>query len=85
MPFAETDDRVKLYYEETGRGTPIIFVHEFAGDTRSWEAQVRYISRRFGAVTAAADDQRARHACVIEAEMKCREAAHGQAHDMRRG
>ena len=51
MPFAETDDRVKLYYEETGRGPPMIFVHEFAGDTRSWEAQVRYFSRRFRCVT----------------------------------
>ncbi|MCH9049719.1 MAG: alpha/beta fold hydrolase [Proteobacteria bacterium] len=47
MPFAETDDRVKLYYEETGRGYPMIFVHEFAGDYRSWQPQVRYFSRRF--------------------------------------
>ncbi len=51
MPFAETDDRVKLYYEETGRGYPMIFVHEFAGDYRSWESQVRYFSRRFRCIT----------------------------------
>jgi pimeloyl-ACP methyl ester carboxylesterase len=47
MPFAQTDDGVKLYYEETGRGYPMVFVHEFAGDYRSWEPQVRYFSRRF--------------------------------------
>lgn len=47
MAFAETDDGVKLYYEESGQGFPMIFVHEFAGDHRSWEPQRRYFSRRF--------------------------------------
>ena len=42
MPHLTTDDGVKLYYEETGSGTPIVFVHEFAGDYRSWEPQVRH-------------------------------------------
>src|SRR5262245_2951308 len=42
-----TDDGVKLYYEEAGAGTPIVFVHEFAGDYRSYEPQVRYFSRRY--------------------------------------
>ncbi len=51
MPFAETDDGVELYYEETGRGTPVIFVHEFAGDCRSWEAQVRAFARRNRCIT----------------------------------
>jgi pimeloyl-ACP methyl ester carboxylesterase len=36
-----------LHYEEAGSGTPIVFVHEFAGDARSWEPQVRYFSRRY--------------------------------------
>src|SRR5204862_7903418 len=36
-----------LYYEEAGAGTPVVFVHEFAGDYRSWEPQVRYFSRRY--------------------------------------
>ena len=26
---------VRLYYEETGRGAPIVFIHEFSGDHRS--------------------------------------------------
>ena len=47
MPHITTDDGVKLFYEETGAGTPLIFVHEFAGDMRSWEQQVRYFSRRY--------------------------------------
>jgi len=50
MPYATTDDGVRLYYEETGRGTPVIFVHEFAGDHRSYEAQLRHFGRRYRAV-----------------------------------
>jgi pimeloyl-ACP methyl ester carboxylesterase len=45
MPHLTTDDRVKLYYEDSGSGIPIVFVHEFAGDYRSWEPQVRYFAR----------------------------------------
>jgi len=51
MPHLTTDDGVKLYYEESGSGVPIVFVHEFAGDTRSWEAQVRYFCRRYRCIT----------------------------------
>ena len=51
MAFAETDDGVKLYFEETGRGEPVIFVHEFAGDCRSWEPQVRHFARRYRCIT----------------------------------
>jgi len=45
MPYANSHG-VKLYYEEAGKGTPIVFVHEFSGDFRSWEAQMRHFSRR---------------------------------------
>jgi pimeloyl-ACP methyl ester carboxylesterase len=51
MSYATTDDGVKLYTEETGSGTPIVFVHEFAGDCRSWEPQVRHFSRRYRCIT----------------------------------
>ncbi|MGZ8266458.1 MAG: alpha/beta fold hydrolase, partial [Burkholderiales bacterium] len=37
----------RLYYEEAGKGTPIVFVHEFADDMRSWEPQMRFFSRRY--------------------------------------
>lgn len=49
MPYA-TCNGVKLYYEEAGKGTPIVFVHEFSGDLRSWEAQMRHFSRRYRCV-----------------------------------
>jgi len=51
MPHAVTDDNVKLHYQESGSGTPVLFVHEFAGDHRSWEPQVRYFARRYRCVT----------------------------------
>ncbi len=44
MPYAERDD-VNLYYEETGEGAPILFLHEYGGDVRSWEPQVRHFAR----------------------------------------
>lgn len=46
MPYA-TSKGARLYYEEAGRGTAIVFVHEFSGDFRSWEAQMRFFSRRY--------------------------------------
>lgn len=54
MPFATTDDGVRLHYEETGSGTPLVFVHEFAGDHRSWEPQLRHFGRRCRAIAYAA-------------------------------
>jgi pimeloyl-ACP methyl ester carboxylesterase len=45
MKFADSDG-VKLYVETTGDGIPIVFVHEFAGDYRNWENQVRFFARR---------------------------------------
>ena len=47
MPHATAKDGTRLYYEETGSGTPVIFIHEFAGDIRSWEPQLRFFSRYF--------------------------------------
>ena len=54
MPYVTTKDEIKLYYEETGDGWPVIFVHEFAGDVRSWEPQIRYFSRRYRCINFAA-------------------------------
>jgi len=50
MPHAMTEDGVRLYYEETGSGTPLIFVHEFAGDHRSWEPQMRHFGQRYRSI-----------------------------------
>lgn len=47
MPYAKTDDGVRLYFEETGSGHPVILVHEFAGDLRSYEPQMRHFGKRY--------------------------------------
>jgi len=54
MPYATTPDNVKLYYEEVGQGTPILFVHEFAGDHRSWERQLREFGKRYRCIAYSA-------------------------------
>lgn len=50
MPTA-TINGVSLYYEEHGAGIPLIFMHEFAGDHRSWLPQVRHFARRYRTIT----------------------------------
>ena len=50
MPHVSCQDGVRLYYEEAGSGQPMVFVHEFAGEYRSWEAQMRYFSRKYRCV-----------------------------------
>src|ERR1700754_5199664 len=45
MPHAVASDNVRLYFEEAGSGTPILFLHEFAADHTNWEPQLRYFSR----------------------------------------
>jgi len=47
MPFLSAKDGTRLHYEEVGNGAPLIFVHEFGGDLRSWEPQLRHFSRRY--------------------------------------
>jgi pimeloyl-ACP methyl ester carboxylesterase len=51
MPKIRTSDGVNLYYEEAGTGTPVVFVHEFAGDFRTWEPQMRRFSRSHRCIT----------------------------------
>ena len=53
MPKVRVKD-INLYYEEAGSGIPILFVHEFGGDWRSWESQVRFFSSRYRAITFSA-------------------------------
>ncbi len=49
MPYVEATG-AKLYFEEYGRGYPIIFIHEFASDIRGWENQLRHFSRTYRCV-----------------------------------
>lgn len=50
MPYADAGG-VKLYFEETGRGRPIVFSHEFGADGRTWEQQVRFLGRHYRCIT----------------------------------
>src|SRR4029079_13978639 len=51
MTYATAKDGTRLHYEEAGSGTPVIFIHEFAGDHRSWEPQMRFFARMFRCIT----------------------------------
>ncbi len=51
MTYLTTSDGVRLFCEDSGAGRPIVFVHEFSGDYRSWEPQVRYFARRYRCIT----------------------------------
>ncbi len=51
MPRIVAGDGTRLYYEEAGAGSAVIFVHEYAGDYRTWEPQMRYFSRAHRCVT----------------------------------
>lgn len=53
MPYAQATG-ARLYYEETGDGHPIIFVHEFSAYYRHWETQVRWFSRQYRCITFSA-------------------------------
>ena len=46
MPHASVNG-VSLYYETAGEGAPVIFSHEFGGDYRAWEPQLRFFARYY--------------------------------------
>jgi pimeloyl-ACP methyl ester carboxylesterase len=50
MPHAYVNG-VDLYYEDSGSGYPVVFCHEFAGDYRSWDPQVRAFGRLYRCIT----------------------------------
>ena len=54
MPMIQADDGVRLYAESTGSGMPMLFIHEFADDHRSWEPQVQYFSAALECITYSA-------------------------------
>src|SRR5438046_2221691 len=59
MATITADDGVRLHAEATGAtgtGAPLLFIHEFAGDHRSWEPQVRHFSGGYRCLTYAARD-----------------------------
>jgi pimeloyl-ACP methyl ester carboxylesterase len=44
---------VEIYYESTGQGDPLVFSHEFGGNVRSWDAQVRHFARWYRCIVYA--------------------------------
>lgn len=50
MPLASVNG-IDLYYEQTGTGFPLVLSHEFCGDYRSWEPQVRFFASRYRVIT----------------------------------
>jgi pimeloyl-ACP methyl ester carboxylesterase len=47
-------DGIQLHVEQVGSGVPVLFIHEFAGDHRSWEPQMRSFGRRYRSIVYAA-------------------------------
>lgn len=50
----QTEDGVSIFYEVTGTGTPLVFIHEFGGDYRSWARQIPFFSRFYRCITFSA-------------------------------
>ncbi|OJY63611.1 MAG: hypothetical protein BGP16_01665 [Sphingobium sp. 66-54] len=44
-------DGVRLHYEASGTGAPIVFAHESAADARQWAGQVATLSPRYRCIT----------------------------------
>ena len=40
-----------IYYEVTGEGEPLLFIHGLASSSRSWKKQVPFFSRRYRVIT----------------------------------
>jgi pimeloyl-ACP methyl ester carboxylesterase len=53
MPHAPSQG-ARIYFEENGKGVPILFIHEYGGDHRSWADQMRHFGRGWRAITWAA-------------------------------
>ncbi|MBI4638783.1 MAG: alpha/beta fold hydrolase [Candidatus Rokubacteria bacterium] len=46
MPYARTDDRVKIYYEEHGGGTPLVLAYGIGGNADMWNVNVKALAER---------------------------------------
>ena len=54
MGYVTASDGTRTYVEQAGEGPALLFIHEFAGDHRSWAPQVAHFRSRFRCVTYAA-------------------------------
>src|SRR5438874_1187726 len=46
MPYARTDDRVRIYYEEHGAGTPLVLAYGIGGNVKMWDVNLPGLARR---------------------------------------
>ena len=46
MPFFRTDDRVRIYYEEHGAGTPLVLAYGIGGNADLWDVNVPALAAR---------------------------------------
>lgn len=60
-----TPDGIGLYVTDTGTGPPVLFLHEYAGDHRSWDRQVAGLGAGHRCITYAA---RGYHPSEVPAE-----------------
>jgi non-heme chloroperoxidase len=56
MPFLQTDTGVQLYYQEHGRGTPVVFISGWPLNSEMWEYQLAELPRH--GIRAIAYDRR---------------------------
>jgi len=47
MPYLTTSDSSTLYYEEIGKGKPLLFVHGWSLSSQIWSQQKEYFSSRY--------------------------------------
>lgn len=53
-PLVTTSDGIRLHVTDVGDGAPVLFLHEYAGDHRSWSGQVADLKDDFRCITFAA-------------------------------
>ena len=46
MPYVRTDDRVRIYYEEHGAGTPLVLAYGIGGNVKMWDVNLHGLARR---------------------------------------
>ena len=46
MPYVRTDDRVKIYYEEHGTGTPLVLAYGIGGNADLWDVNTPALAAR---------------------------------------
>jgi pimeloyl-ACP methyl ester carboxylesterase len=46
MPYFKTDDRVRLYYETHGSGTPLVLAYGIGGNTDMWDTNTAALAAR---------------------------------------